>query len=191
MAYADEEILLKREQAKMETYTTLEKGIYMDGEIIHFKRKELFDTFSIMLPESWKQMPKEYARIKYPSEFRPQIIITTLDLSVNLGFTVFPTAVQSDNPDTMAERVRAAIYRSNPNFLMYPCENLEEASGCWFGFRSHAMDSDLYNMMLLTIAGKRLVQASFNCPYKDYIKWKKVTLKIWKSIIELKEGIWK
>lgn len=63
-----------------------------------------------MLPEPWKQMPQEYARIKYPSEFRPEIIITTSDISVNLGFTVFPDKIQSDDTMKMVERTRAAIY---------------------------------------------------------------------------------
>lgn len=63
-----------------------------------------------MLPEPWKQMPQEYAKIKYPSEFRPEIIITTSDISVNLGFTVFPDKIQSDDTMKMVERTRAAIY---------------------------------------------------------------------------------
>lgn len=97
MSYMDELILKKREQKKIEMYTGLEDGIYVDGKIVYFERKRLLDTFSLMLPDSWKQMPEEYARIKYPSEFRPQIIITTLDLSVNLGFTAFPNKIQSDD----------------------------------------------------------------------------------------------
>lgn len=56
-------------------------------------------------------MSKEYARIKYPSEFRPQIVITTLNLSVNLGFTVFSHEIQNDTMK-MIERIRAAIHRA-------------------------------------------------------------------------------
>ena len=86
MTYTDEEILEKREQRKKETYTTLEEGLYLGGEVVSFERKELFELFSIMLPAEWKQMPPEYAKVKYPSEFRPQIILTTDDLEVNMGF---------------------------------------------------------------------------------------------------------
>lgn len=188
MAYLDDEILEKREQKKKETYVTLEKGMYLGGKIIHFERHELFELFSIMLPDSWKQMPAEYAKIKYPSEFRPQIILTTVDLSINIGFTAFAETVQCDDIEGLTERIRSVIHRTNPNYLLYSCESLSEVKGCWFAFRSHAMDSDLYNMMLTVPVGKRVVQGCFNCPYKDYPDWKKTVLMIWNSIMEL-EGI--
>ena len=40
MDYLDEEILKIREQRKRERYCTLEDGIYMDGEILKFQRKD-------------------------------------------------------------------------------------------------------------------------------------------------------
>lgn len=185
--YLDDEILKKREQKKKEIYTTLEKGMYLDGKIIHFERRELFEAFSIMLPDSWKLMPTEYARIKYPSEFRPQIILTTADLGINIGFTEFPETVQCNDIEKLTERIRSVIHRDNPNYFLYPCESLSDVKGCWFSFRSHAMDSTLYNMMLTVPIGKRIVQGSFNCPYKDYPDWKNATLMMWNSIMELEE----
>lgn len=190
MTYIDELILKKREQAKAEKYTTLEEGMYLDGKMVHFERKELLDALSIMLPDSWKRMPEEYARIKYPSEFRPQIIITTVDLNVNLGFTAFPTEIQTDDTLKVLERVRAAIHRSNPDYLIYSCVNMKKIKGSWFAFRSHAMDSDLYNMMMIASIEKRTIQGSFNCPYGEYHKWKKAVLLMWDSILEIRRGIW-
>lgn len=187
MTYTDEEILEKREQRKKETYTTLEEGLYLGGEVVSFERKELFELFSIMLPAEWKQMPPEYAKVKYPSEFRPQIILTTDDLEVNMGFTVFSEKVQCDDMGELTERIRSVIHRDNPNYLIYACETLPEVKGCWFSFRSHAMDSDLYNMLLLLSVKNRLVQGSFNCPYRDYTEWKKAVLMMWDSIKE-REG---
>lgn len=88
MRYRDEEILRKREELRRRNYASLEKGYYMDGEILTFERKRLLDTCSLMLPDSMKLMPEELARIKYPSEFRPQRILTSMDLDVNLGFSL-------------------------------------------------------------------------------------------------------
>ncbi len=191
MTYIDELILKKREQAKAEKYSTLEEGMYLDGKMVHFERKELLNALSIMLPDSWKQMPEEYARVKYPSEFRPQIIITTADLSVNLGFTAFPTEIQADDTLMVLERMRAAIHRSNTDYLMFSCANMKEIKGSWFAFRSHAMDSDLYNMMMIASIEKRTIQGSFNCPYGAYQKWKKAVLLMWDSALEIERGIWR
>lgn len=191
MTYTDEEILKKRERDKKQAYTSLEDGIYMDGQIVYFERREMFDTFSVLLPKLWKQMPKEYARIKYPSEFRPQVIVTTADLSVNMGFTQFPSKVHSGTAVQIAERAMAAIHRANSDHQIYPYEILTGKEGCWFSFRSHALDSDLYNMMLFAHLRKNILQASFNCPYADRTKWEKTVVKIWESVQELEEGIWK
>lgn len=185
IAYLDDRILEKRERKKKESYTTLEKGIYLGGEIVHFEKRELFELFSIMLPDSWKQMPIECARIKYPSEFRPQFILTTADLDINIGFTAFPDTVQCDDVERLTKQISSVIHRANPNYLLYPCENLSEIDGCWFSFRSHAMDSDLYNMILTVAVKKRIIQGSFNCPYKDYPDWKNAVVLMWNSIMEL------
>ena len=83
MPYADEELLEKREEAKKKKYQTLEDGIYLDGRVLSFERTGILDSFSVCLPDVMKIMPLDYARIKYPSEFRPQMILTTEDLSVS------------------------------------------------------------------------------------------------------------
>lgn len=184
MPYLDEEILMKREESRKERYCSLESGIYMDGKILSFDKRDILDTFSIMLPVSMKEMPEIYAKIKYPSEFRPQIILTTQNLSVNMGFTLYPEAVQTDN-DNMMELIRhiqAAIKRSDTSCRMYPCVCLKEVQGTYFAFRSHAMDSGLYNMMMIAVVGKKMVQGNFNCYYRDYQKWKRAVLMMWETI---------
>lgn len=92
-------------------------------------------------------------------------------------------------PGKVTERVMSVIHRNNPDYQIYPYEVLEKINGCWFAFRSHAMDSDMYNMMLLVPVGKKLVLVSFNCSYKDCQKWKKAVLMIWNTIMKVKVGL--
>lgn len=178
----DIEILKKREERKKEGHQTLEDGIYMDGRILQFERKPILNTFTLFLPDVMKQMPKEYARIKYPSEFRPQQILTTCDLSVNLGFTVFPKQIQWEDQMELLRQMQAAIVRSNPDGKKSACILLQQVSGGYFTFRSHAMDSDLFQMMALISVGEQLVQASFHCIYSENTKWKKMILMLWETI---------
>lgn len=187
MKLLDEDILRKREEIKKERYKTLEDGFYMDGKVMRFDRKKLLETLSVLLPDTMKEMPKVYARIKYPSEFRPQKIFTTVDLSVNMGFTAFPREIQNKDIRQLSERMKSAIHRANPDYRMYSTACLSEIGGAWFAFRSHAMDSDLYNMMLAVPVGAKLVQCSFNCYYKEYPKWEKVILMMWESIRALEQ----
>lgn len=185
MAYMDEDILKKREEEKRKKYSTIESGIFLDGKILNFEKKELLDEITVYVPESMILMPKEYARVKYPSEFRPQVIFTTMDLSVNLGFTVFPEEIFSNDVKKIAEQTQGAIHRAYPDYLIYPCKDINNTGGCYFSFRSHAMDSDLYNMSLVMALGKKLIQGSFNCYYKDFKKWEKMVVMIWESVQEV------
>lgn len=187
MAYMDEKILEKKEEIKKERYYSLEDGVYMDGKVMKFERVELLEAMSVMLPNIMKQMPEIYAKIKYPSEFRPQMIFTTLDLSVNMGFTVFPSEIPNNEIQKLAERMSAAIHRDHPDYRMYVSRNLSGTEGYWFAFRSHAMDSDLYNMMLVAPLGEKLLQCSFNCYYREHQKWRDLVLMMWKSITTLEE----
>ena len=187
MSYLDEEILKKREENKKKKYCSLEEGIYMDGRILSFSRREILETFSVVLPDSMKEMPEIYAKIKYPSEFRPQIILTTVDLSVNMGFTVFPEEMNTDDRMGLLGYIQAALNRSDPGCRMYPRESFKEVPGGCFAFRSHAMDSDLYNMLMIASVGDNLVQGTFNCYYWDYKKWKKTVLEMWETIREKEE----
>ena len=155
---------------------------------LNFKEK-ILDAFSILIPDSMKIMPKELAAIKYPSEFRPQKIITSLDLSVNFGFSIFSNDIQNKDIIELVERIRVAIHRANSDCIMYEYDLFQKNGGSWFAFRSHAMDSDLYNMMCVVPIEKGVVQGSFNCMYPDYPKWKPVVLMMWETITNLKKEL--
>lgn len=187
MLYTDEEILKLREEEKKKQFNTLETGIYLGGKILKFKKQILMDTFSISLPEIMEVMPMEYARVKYPSEFRPQILLTTPELDVNLGFTLFSKEVGDNTIEVLAEQVMRVIKRVHPDYLIYPGKRLKEGKGYFFSFRSHALDSDLYNMSLLLGIKGRLLQGSFNCIYSQHTEWRKIVLMLWETIQEWEE----
>lgn len=126
MPYRDARIIKEREDEKKKKYATLENGFYMDGKILKFQKETLQDTFSIYLPDNIVQMPQEYARIKYPSEFRPSLIFTTMDLNVNIGFTVFPHAMKQEEMKPLAEHIRGVIHREHSDYLLFPSEELQE-----------------------------------------------------------------
>lgn len=185
MAFKDESILKKREMLKRRTHTTLEGGFYVRGKVIYFDRKEMFDIFTIYIPNIMRIMPDDIARIKYPSEFRPNKILTTLDLDVNIGFSILWDGIQTKDAEKLTIRMMSAIKRSNSDFQFYEMEKIGENEGYYFAFRSHAMDSDIYNMMLVEPVGDHLMLSSFNCLYQEMGDWKKVVLLMWKSIAAL------
>ena len=88
--FFDEKILEYRRRARKEKFSSLETGMYIKDELVTFSEIPLFnDQFTIMLPDSFVDMPSEIAKIKYPSEQRPQIIKTSMDTTINFAFNLF------------------------------------------------------------------------------------------------------
>ena len=74
MDFIDEEIIQMRNKNRK---ISLEEGVLIKGEFIEFEPVKLFDDkLEIMLPKTFVDMPSDLAKIKYPSESRPQIIKT-------------------------------------------------------------------------------------------------------------------
>lgn len=185
--FRDEIILKKREDLKKSKYMSLESGCYIRGKILKFLPTNMFDTFSIYLPDTMRIMPEELARIKYPSEFRPDKIYTTLDLSINIGFSILWNKLQTKDVKKVAERMISAIQRSNSDYQFYELVDIKKISGCYFSFRSHAIDVDIYNAILIFVVNNELIQSSFNCLYQQSDDWKKIIRLMWESIEKIKD----
>ena len=102
--FFDEKILEYRRRARKEKYSTLETGMYIKDELVKFERQKLFhDKLSIMLPTTFVDLPSNLAKIKYSSEQRPQIIKTSLDTTVNWGFSLLNATIYPEHIKTLHE----------------------------------------------------------------------------------------
>lgn len=169
--YLDEEILRKREELKKEKFNSLEGGYYIDGKVVGFQKKEIMNCFSILVPDIMGIMPEQFARIKYPSEFRPQVILTTLNLSTNIGFSLFYRSIELDEIENLSWRMEAAIKRDHPDYRFQGEQKMKKVDGYRFSFRSHALDDDLFNLMSVVHLKRHTALVSFNCLYKKYKQW--------------------
>ena len=186
--YLDEAILLKREKIKKEKYSSIEDGFFIAGKIIHFNYQKIMNNFSVYVPDNMGIMPSQLTKIKYPSEFRPQIIFTTLDLSTNLGFSLFYKKIPDDEIQKICERMMRAIKRENSDYRFFGCKNMQKIPGYRFSFKSPARESELFNMMLISQLDKHTILGNFNCLYSDYEQWEKLVLMIWETIQSINEG---
>ena len=94
MDFLDEKIMEMRRQEKQKELNIREDGLIAKGEKIEFQDTPLFqEKMLILLPTSFVDMPQKIARLKYPSEQRPQIIKTDLLGSTNVAFNLFDKAM--------------------------------------------------------------------------------------------------
>ena len=184
--FPDENILKKREEKLKKEYATLEDGIYLQGNIMTFKREEILDLFLLMIPTNFEIMPEEYANVKYPSTFRPQHLLTSEDLTVNMGFSVFPNNLQADMKQTL-QRVKQTLENEQDAFSFSESTPIKDIEGYYFEFRQQAIDGDLYHMMALVKKNQNLYQLSFNCLFSDQLDWQNIALQMWESIDFIKD----
>jgi len=180
-AYLDEAILEKQKEILKATYKTLEDGFYIQNKMIRFERREVIQ-FYIMIPTSFINMPQDLLDVKYPSKFGPQIVLTSLDLLVNMGFSIAPSNVWGQDLEEMTQLVRYTLKKEKAGLNFSEWKKLEKVQGWWFSFRSHGMDNDIFNMLSIVSVEGKTFQLIFNCPYQNYEEWKIPVLQMWESI---------
>lgn len=184
--FLDEKIIEYRNKARKEKYSTLETGMYIKNELVSFERKELFQKkISIMLPETFITLPENMAKLKYSSEQRPQIIKTSLDTSVNIGFSILEVEILPEHIKKLSAQAIEALKRLNPAYVFYE-EKVELGNMPlgWFEFKSYGLDSNIYNLMFITIVEKKMLHGIFNCNYDDVLEWREAARQMMYSIRE-------
>lgn len=185
MDYLDEQIIELRRKKKAEEANIHEEGVPIKGDLITFQEMLLFhEKMSIWLPESFVDMPQKIARLKYPSEQRPQIIKTDLLGSTNFAFNLFDQAIKPNQMESAADGMRTILKKVNPANIFYEnaTEPLGETMLSWFEFKGHAMDTQIYYIMFLTSIGGNLMQGVFNCIIADMEEWRKPAFQVIRSI---------
>ena len=184
--YLDEKILAQRQAKEREKHKTLADGMYVKGALITFKRIPLLnETISIVLPDSFIDLPKDMADIKYPYLNRPQIIKTSPDTRVNYCFSHFPNEkLLPDQTLAVVEQMKLISKRVNPSLQFMKVESLENTyfSTSWYDFISNTIDGQLYNIVFLASVKDTLLHGLFNCPYDDHEEWQPVALQMISAI---------
>jgi len=188
MAYEDEKIIQMMNIYKAELHEDIYAGMYMKGELLKFQKEYLFDNnMSIMLPESFIDMPEEMIKIKYLMEQRPKIIKTNEAYSVNFTFNLLPVDLVNEQVSNLLNVFHNTIKSTQPSYIFYEkkVEQLALFTLGWFDFKSHGVDAKIYNLMYcLPVAGK-VMHGVFNCPMAEAELWKPCVLQVMHSIEDL------
>ena len=146
---------------------------------------------SIWLPESFVDMPSKIARIKYPSEQRPQIIKTDLLGSTNFAFNLFDKPIKPVQMQSAADGMKAILKKVNPANIFYESatEPLGETMLSWFEFKGHGIDTQIYYIVFITSIGGNLMHGIFNCAIADMEAWKNAAFQVIRSIQDKTTGV--
>ncbi len=174
----------KEVQAEAEK-SIFDTGVKILGKWISFERRLLAkETITMMLPKDFVPMPPEIARMKYPSEHRPETILTEETGSVNLMLQYMDGEVDNNTIEIFRNQVFGMMKRVNSGIKEREMGAADVAGVriAYVEFSNNAMDGKLYNLMFyLPVKGKPLM-GSFNCMTKDMKYWKTIAFEMMQSI---------
>lgn len=185
MEYYDEQVVKALHIQRRDIFGSIDEGLYINNELIHFNKTLLFnDRISVMLPENFVVMLPEIAEVKYFSGKRPDVIYTSLDMSVNFTFTDLGISGNDEDTRLAAGLIKQIIKNSNPGYEFFE-ENEDVERNVIinrFDFQSYGIDDEAYNIMYLACTGNNLLQGTFSCLYKDRKEWKRAALEVIKTV---------
>ncbi|ATF50829.1 hypothetical protein HV164_18545 [Citrobacter freundii] len=137
-------------------------------------------NLSIEIPQTLTPMSDEMAKIKYPSENRPQVIYGDERGKASLGMTAGRSAL----PASQLDQAKDAMLKMLTNFKPQAEAVTVDGHKAWLiTFRSQAPDTEILNMMLVTSEKDKAVQVAFNMTkdlveqYQDVAKASLMSLK--------------
>jgi len=170
---------------------TIYTGIKVKNEWIYFEPRFFLDEkIKMMVPEHFDEMSPEMARTKYPSEDRPEIILTDETTAVNLMISHLPEAMSDDEAKMMRDQMIGMMMRLNPGIkpLSTGDEILCEKTVAYVEFSNPVLDGKLYNLLCFMELENRTFMLSFNCLTKESKYWKKHAFEMMQSIEIMEEN---
>lgn len=192
MEHLDEKIQELKNQQRQQENQSLEGKVNIGGTLFEIDEFVFFDgKMAMKLPKEFTDMPSEFAKLKYPSEQRPQIIKMNEDGSVNLTLSLYQDKLKKEEIEDCISNMKAVVERMHPANLFFEQQVLEEdeLKVGYFDYKANALDSDIYHILFVTSIGGQTMLGAFNCRLVDRELWQKIALQMIISIRDLTQTL--
>lgn len=175
----------KKYRQEAEEKSGIAQGIKILGKWIYFERLPLADgTISMMLPADFVPMSQDMAEKKYPSQQRPETILTDETGTVNLMFQYMDGEESNETIESFRNRIFGMMKRVNPGIKEMETGVVAAAGKqiAYVEFSNPVMDGKLYNLMFYLPVKGRPLMGSFNCRTKEMKYWRRAAFEMMQSI---------
>ena len=171
--FGDELTIRDRALQKRIGKISIYNSITINEKEYTFSRKELFEKrLSIFLPDQFTQMSDEHAKFKYPSEFRPELILSDDSGSVNITFSLILDEV-SQTIENLIDSMHIASKRLNPSgvFFEKKVKQNENAMVGYYDYRGSTFEADIYILKFATFMNDVIVLGGFSSIWGNHDVW--------------------
>lgn len=170
---------------EVEEKNNIYTGIKILGKWIYFERRSLAkNTITMMLPKNFATLSPDIAKKKYPSEQRPENILTDETGTINLMFRYMEGEESSATIENFRNQIFGMMKRVNPGIKEQEVGAVDVSGEkiAYVEFSNPAMDGKLYNLMFYLVVKGQPLMGSFNCRSKEMKYWRKVAFEMMQSI---------
>ncbi|MBQ9989540.1 MAG: hypothetical protein IJP31_01145 [Lachnospiraceae bacterium] len=185
----ENKILDMRQEGLEEKYSSIYGDhVFIGRQCVEFVMEDIYPPMvRVMLPRQFMDMPATLAKQKYPSEYRPTVIKTSPDLSINFAFQYFEERVPEKELMQGARYFYGTLQKCYPGY-----DYLDFSQGCrkddeshklvWYIYSNPTITDTVVNIHAFTIVEERLLQGIFNAPEMVFAWWKPYALEVFESI---------
>ena len=189
MEFTEKEIMKVRKDALQKRNSSIyDKYLYIGNERLEFSLQEVIPPFiRMMFPNTFLDLPADFAKKMYPSELRPAVIKTNPSLTVNFAFTFFDTKLPMEEVADCARFYLASMkkmypgnkYLDNGEYFM----NKEETQILgWYSFSNPTLAEPIYNIHAYTSVEERMLYCIFHTSKERFELWKPHVFEVFNSI---------
>lgn len=176
---------VEKEAEKEAETSKINAGVKIQGKWIEFEKRSLANnTISMMVPKNFEPMSMEKVRLKYPSEHRPETILTNDLGTINIMFQYMDGEVSNSTIEVFRNQIFGTMKRVNPGIKERTIGTVQ-AQGmqiAYVEFSNNTWDGKLYNCMFYLAIEEKPLMGSFNCPTKEMKYWKDLAIEMMQSI---------
>lgn len=180
MKYQDEELIRLRNLEKKKKFNNCQTGMYAGEVLYHFNNFKIFDQYVLMIPDTFREMDPALATKKYPSDSRPQIILTDETGTVNFTFSLYRESIEPGTTQAAIEQIKIIIKTMHPTYRFAGGGSIDGKDNhlSWTEFNSCSLDGSVYNLLAIIDFNNNFIIGMFNCPQNNKISWKPIMLEV-------------
>ncbi len=189
MSLNEKDILKMRQEGIEEKYHSIyDSHVFIDRQYIEFAMTDIYPSMvKMMLPKSFVDMPSIIAKQKYPSEYRPTVIKTSLDLSINFAFQYFNEQIPEKEMVNTTRQYYSLLQKCYPGYGYLECSEAyrdeeEKHILAWYIYSNPTLTDTVFNLHAFTAVEGRLLQCIFNAPKGPFYHWKPYVFEAFHSI---------
>ena len=128
---------------------------------------------TFIAPDEFKELPQELIDLKWPQKAAPKWVVGNATASTTIAYDLKPNDISSAPLPDLMEYFKQTFDRIIPGIEWKDRQIIELSGHKWIfpEMTSNAIDTDIYNIMLVTSYGKEMLAFNFNSTKEDFPKY--------------------